>query len=111
MVVSTMKEEQLDVMTILVECCPKEMTSNVVNKLIEMDAKQFDLISNAAKTLPKERLEKVVQNLGFVDISFLGDFLEDMEEALVDTGKGGRGVKVPKNNIDVAKGGEKKEDW
>ena len=109
-VVSTMKEEQLDVMTILVESCPKEMTSNVVSKLIEMNSKQFDLISTAAKTLPKERLEKVVQNLGFVDISFLGDFLEDMEEALVDPGKGGRGVKVAKNNIDVAKGGEKKEE-
>ena len=101
-VVSSMKEEQLDIMNMLVEACPRDITSNVVDKLIGMDAKHFNMIGNATKSLPKERLATLVKDLAFVDVNFLEDFLLDMEEALLLTD----GIR---QNIDVAKSSENKE--
>ena len=65
-VVTSMKEEQLDTLSQVMESCPLEMTARVVGSLVEMGSEEFDFITNAVKSFTKEKLGTVVENLANV---------------------------------------------
>ena len=55
-VVTSLREEQMDILSQLIESCPLEMTGRVVRSLVEMGTEEV-------KSLTKEKLEKLVENL------------------------------------------------
>ena len=63
MVVTSMTDDQLDILSQLMESCPLDLRARVVEKLMEMDTEQFDLITHAVKSLTKEKLANLVQDL------------------------------------------------
>ena len=83
-VVTSMTEDQLEMLSQVTESCPLGLTAKVVEKLVEMDMEQFDLVAQAVKSSTEENLANVMQDLlGTLPVKS-ENFLEEGGESQLD---------------------------